>query len=93
MTEIGYYNYYNMHGRRNVDKPDDWYQKMVNHYESDDLRSKSDIVNPYSDLNQSTHALEEKLASWAERLERTSKNRIKMCSALFEYFLKFLFMI
>ena len=63
MTEIGYYNYYNVHGRRNVDKPDDWYQKMVNQYESDDLRSKSDIVNPYSDLNQSTHALEEKLAS------------------------------
>ena len=39
MTEIGYYNYYNVQGRRNVDKPDDWYQKMVNHYESDDLRS------------------------------------------------------
>ena len=32
MTEIGYYNYYNVQGRRNVDKPDDWYQKMVNQY-------------------------------------------------------------
>jgi len=74
MTEIGYYNYYNVQGRRNVDKPDDWYQEMVNHYESDDLRSKSDIVNPYSDLNQSTHALEEKLASWAEGMRAKFSN-------------------
>ena len=74
MTEIGYYNYYNVQGRRNVDKPDDWYQKMVNHYESDDLRSKSDIVNPYSDLNQSTHALDEKLASWAEGMRAKFSN-------------------
>ena len=74
MTEIGYYNYYNVQGRRNVDKPDDWYQKMVNQYESDDLRSKSDIVNPYSDLNQSTHALDEKLASWAEGMRAKFSN-------------------
>jgi len=74
MTEIGYYNYYNVQGRRNVDKPDDWYQKMVNQYESDDIRSKSDIENPYSDLNQSTHALDEKLASWAESMRAKFSN-------------------
>ena len=74
MTEIGYYNYYNVHGRRNVDKPDDWYQEMVNNYESDALRSKSVIVNPYSDLNQSTHALDEKLASWAEGMRAKFSN-------------------
>ena len=61
MTEIGYYNYYNVQGRRNVDKPDDWYQKMVDRYESDELKSVSEINNPYSDLNQSTHALDENL--------------------------------
>ena len=74
MTEIGYYNYYNIQGRRTVDTPGDWYQKMVNQYESDDLRSKSDITNPYSDLNQSTHALDEKLASWAEGMRTKFSN-------------------
>ena len=74
MTEIGYYNYYNVQGRRNVDKPDDWYQKMVNQYESDDLRTKDEMLNPYSDLNKSTHALDEKLASWAEGIRTRFSN-------------------
>ncbi len=74
MTEIGYYNYYNVQGRRNVDKPDDWYQKMVNQYESDDLRTKDEMLNPYSDLNKSTHALDEKLASWAEGMRTKFSN-------------------
>ena len=74
MTEIGYYNYYNVQGRRNVDKPDDWYQKMVNQYESDNLRTKDEMLNPYSDLNQSTHALDEKLASWAEGMRTKFSN-------------------
>ena len=74
MTEIGYYNYYNVQGRRNVDKPDDWYQKMVNQYESDDLRTKDEMLNPYSDLNKSTHALDEKLASWAEGMRTRFSN-------------------
>ena len=74
MTEIGYYNYYNVQGHRSVDKPDDWYKKMVDQYESDDIRSKSDIENPYSDLNQSTHALDEKLASWAEGMRAKFSN-------------------
>ena len=74
MTEIGYYNYYNVQGRRNVDKPDDWYQKMVDRYESDELKSVSEINNPYSDLNQSTHALDEKLASWAEGMRARFSN-------------------
>jgi len=74
MTEIGYYNYYNIQGRRNVDKPDDWYQKMVNQYESDDLRTKDEMLNPYSDLNKSTHALDEKLASWAEGMRTKFSN-------------------
>ena len=43
MTEIGYYNYYNVQGRRNVDTPDDWYQKMVDRYESDELKSVSEF--------------------------------------------------
>ena len=74
MTEIGYYNYYNVQGRRNVDKPDDWYQKMVDRYESDDLRTKDEMLNPYSDLNKSTHALDEKLASWAEGMRTRFSN-------------------
>ena len=74
MTEIGYYNYYNVQGRRNVDKPDDWYQKMVNQYESDELRTKDEMLNPYSDLNQSTHALDEKLASWAHGIRTKFSN-------------------
>jgi len=74
MTEIGYYNYYNLQGRRNVDKPDDWYQKMINQYESDDLRTKDEMLNPYSDLNKSTHALDEKLASWAEGMRTRFSN-------------------
>ena len=74
MTEIGYYNYYNIQGRRNVDKPDDWYQKMVNQYESDELKTKDEILNPYSDLNQSIHALDEKLASWAEDMREKFSN-------------------
>ena len=74
MTEIGYYNYYNVQGRRNVDRPDDWYQKMVDRYESDELKSVSEINNPYSDLNQSTHALDEKLASWAEGMRARFSN-------------------
>lgn len=74
MTEIGYYNYYNVQNRRNVDKPDNWYQKMVNQYESDELRSKDEMLNPYSDLNQSIHALDEKLASWAEGMRERFSN-------------------
>ena len=74
MTEIGYYNYYNVQGRRNVDKPDDWYQKMVDRYESDELKSVSEINKPDSDLNQSTHALDEKLASWAEGMRARFSN-------------------
>jgi hypothetical protein len=74
MTEIGYYNYYNVEGRRTVDTPDDWYQKMVDRYESDELKSVSEINNPYSDLNQSTHALDEKLASWAEDMRARFSN-------------------
>lgn len=74
MTEIGYYNYYNLQGRRTVDTPDDWYQKMVDRYESDELKSVSEINNPYSDLNQSTHALDEKLASWAESMRTRFSN-------------------
>ena len=74
MTEIGYYNYYNVQGRRNVDKPDDWYQKMVNQYESAELKSVDEINNPYSDLNKSTHALDEKLASWAESMRTRFSN-------------------
>ena len=74
MTEIGYYNYYNVQGRRNVDKPDDWYQKMVSQYESNDLRTKDEMLNPYSDLNKSTHALDEKLASWAEGMRTKFSN-------------------
>ena len=66
MTEIGYYNYYNVESSRTVNKPDDWYQKMVNRYESDELKSVDEMNNPYSDFNQSVHALDEKLASWAE---------------------------
>ena len=62
MTEIGYYNYYNVEGRRTVEKPDDWYQKMVNRYESDELKSVDEMNNPYSDFNQSVHALDEKLS-------------------------------
>lgn len=74
MTEIGYYNYYNIQGKRNVDKPDNWYEKMVNQYESDNIRSKSDIENPYSDLNQSTYELDKKLASWAESMRAQFSN-------------------
>ena len=31
---------------------------MVNQYESDDLRTKDEMLNPYSDLNKSTHAVD-----------------------------------
>ena len=54
MTEIGYYNYYNVQGRRNVDKPDDWYQKMVNQYESDDLTLKTNHVGQNKLTNYQT---------------------------------------
>ena len=74
MTEIGYYNYYNVQGHRVTDKPTDWYQKMVDRYESDELKSKSEINNPYSDFNQSIHALDEKLASWAEGMRARFSN-------------------
>ena len=74
MTEIGYYNYYNVEGRRTVEKPDDWYQKMVNRYESDELKSVDEMNNPYSDFNQSVHALDEKLSSWAEGIRARFSN-------------------
>ena len=47
---------------------------MVNQYESDDLRTKDEMLNPYSDLNKSTHALDEKLASWAEGMRARFSN-------------------
>ena len=47
---------------------------MVNQYESDDLRTKDEMLNPYSDLNKSTHALDEKLASWAEGMRTKFSN-------------------
>ena len=74
MTEIGYYNYYNVQGRRVTDKPTDWYQNMVDRYESDELKSVDGLNNPYSDFNQSVHALDQKLASWAEGMRARFSN-------------------
>jgi hypothetical protein len=68
MAEIGYYNYYGTQGRKVVEKPTDWYQKMVNRYESDELKSVGDLENPYSDVNQNMHNLELNLADMAENL-------------------------
>ena len=74
MTEVGHYNYYNIKGRYSPETPQDWYQKMVDRYESDELRSKGESNNPYSDLNQSIHALDEKLAPMGASLRARFSN-------------------
>ena len=65
MAEIGYYNYYNNTHRYSPDTVQDRYQQSVERLNSDDLKSKSEHDNPYSDLNLSRRALDEKLADWA----------------------------
>ena len=59
------YNYYNNTHRMTVDKPKDWYQQMVDRYNSDELKAKDEGSNPYSEINLSIRALDEKLADWA----------------------------
>ena len=41
MAELGYYNYYNVKGRLNVDKPLDTYAKRVAEREGDELKANS----------------------------------------------------
>ena len=74
MAEIGYYNYYNNAHRMTVDKPKDWYQQMVNQWNSDELKAKDDSSNPYSDINLSIRALDEKLVGWASSVRAKCKN-------------------
>ncbi|MGN0018824.1 MAG: hypothetical protein ACI37S_07280 [Candidatus Gastranaerophilaceae bacterium] len=38
---------------------------MVDRYNSDELKAKDEGSNPYSEINLSIRALDEKLADWA----------------------------
>ncbi|MCQ2740194.1 MAG: DUF4885 domain-containing protein [bacterium] len=78
MTEIGYYNYYNNTHRMTVDKPKDWYQQMVDRYNSDELKAKDENSNPYSEYNLSVRALDEKLADWASSVRSKCKNEAEV---------------
>lgn len=78
MTEIGYYNYYNNVHRMTVDKPKDWYQQMVDRWNSDELKAKDEGSNPYSDINLSIRALDEKLADWASSVRSKCKNEAEV---------------
>ena len=78
MAEIGYYNYYNNTHRMTVDKPKDWYQQMVDRYNSDELKAKDENSNPYSEYNLSVRALDEKLADWASSVRSKCKNEAEV---------------
>ncbi|MCQ2754676.1 MAG: DUF4885 domain-containing protein [bacterium] len=78
MAEIGYYNYYNNTHRMTVDKPKDWYQQMVDRYNSDELKAKDEGSNPYSEINLSIRALDEKLADWASSVRSKCKNEAEV---------------
>lgn len=78
MTEIGYYNYYNNVHRYSPETVQDRYQQMVDNWNSDDLKSKSENNNPYSDLNLSRRTLDEKLVDWASSLRSQCKTEVEV---------------
>ena len=78
MSEIGYYNYYNNVHRYSPETVQDRYQQMVDNWNSDDLKSKSEDSNPYSDLNLSRRALDEKLADWASSMRSQCKTEVEV---------------
>lgn len=73
MSEIGYYNYYNNSHRYSPETVQDRYQQMVDAYNSDNLKAKSSSENPYSELNVSRRALDERLADWASTVRSQCK--------------------
>ena len=75
MAEIGYYNYYNDPHRYSPDTVQDRYQQSVDRWNSDELKSKSEDYNPYSELNLSRRALDEKLADWASSVRKQCKTQ------------------
>ena len=75
MTEIGYYNYYNNPHRYSPETVQDRYQQSIERWNSDDLKSKSEHDNPYSELNLSRRALDEKLADWAAGVRAQCKTK------------------
>ena len=75
MTEIGYYNYYNDPHRYSPNTVQDRYQQSANSWNSDELKSKSEDNNPYSELNLSRRALDEKLADWASSVRKQCKTQ------------------
>ncbi len=82
MTEIGYYNYYNNPHRYSPETVQDRYQQSVERWNSDDLKSKSEHDNPYSELNLSRRALDEKLADWAAGVRAQCKTEQEVHSYL-----------
>ena len=75
MAEIGYFNYYNDPHRYSPDTVQDRYQQSVERWNSDELKSKSEDNNPYSELNLSRRALDEKLADWASSVRKQCKTQ------------------
>lgn len=75
MAEIGYFNYYNDPHRYSPDTVQDHYQQSVERWNSDELKSKSEDNNPYSELNLSRRALDEKLADWASSVRKQCKTQ------------------
>ncbi len=73
MTEIGYYNYYNVKGRYSPEVVQDRYKEMVEAYNSGNLKSVDSSLNPYSESNQKIRALDEKLAPMAESIRNQCK--------------------
>ena len=59
MAELGYYNYYNVKGRLNVDKPLDTYAKCVAECEGDELKANS--TDPSKGVEGQVRKLQEHL--------------------------------
>lgn len=78
MSEIGYYNYYNDPHRYSPETVQDRYQQSVDRWNSDDLKAKSEDNNPYSELNLSRRALDEKLADWASSVRSQCKSQAEV---------------
>lgn len=68
MAEVGFYNYYNIQGRYTPQTPKDTYSEWVEWANSDELKSLSEELNPYSEENLAIRKLDEQLAPMAEAL-------------------------
>ena len=73
MSQIGYYNYYNIPHRYSPTEVVDRYQKMVDRATGDEIYANNE--DPYSDRNKALRNLDEQLASTAASIRSSCRTQ------------------